>query len=69
MSDLREILARLSLTQRGAAQLLDRDERNVRRWLERGPPPDVVPFLLAVERIASLTGRGPAEIISELRSP
>ena len=68
LPDLQVILDRLGLSQVGAARLMGRNERTVRRWFERGPPPDLVPLLLAVERIASLTGRAPAEIITELRS-
>lgn len=67
MTDLQATLDRLSLSQRGAGRLLGRNERTVRRWFERGPPPDLVPFLRAVEMIRSLTGRAPVEIIEELR--
>lgn len=51
-TDLRAQLARLGLTQTGAARLLGVNPRTVRRWLEDGDiPPPVVRLLGAMEAV------------------
>lgn len=54
---LREQLARLGLSQRGLARLLELDERIVRRWCAgEGPVPKLV--WLALEALAARSAEG-----------
>lgn len=66
MPDLQLLLDRLGLSQRGAARLLGRSDRNVRRWVAENPPPDVVPLLTLAGELSSLTGEPVRGIIGRL---
>ena len=68
---LRLQLSRLSLTQRGAAALLGRDERTMRRWLsgDRPMPAELLPYLKSIEEISDLTGETPREILTRIGAP
>ncbi len=66
MPDLRATLARLGLSQTGAAALLGRNPRKVREWCKDGPPRDIEPVLAAAEEIAALTGEAVASVLGRL---
>lgn len=68
---IRDILARLELSQTGAAIMLDTNPRTMRRWCRRGtqPPTAAIVALAAVAEISERTGEAPGEVIARLTAP
>lgn len=64
--DLRTTLARLGLTQVGAAALLDRHPRKVREWCKNGAPRDIEPVLELAEEVAALTGEPVVSVLGRV---
>ena len=65
---LREVCGRLHLTAAEIASIVGRDKRNVNRWLQVGPPPEVVPLLLLIEEVSQATGEPPIKILERMYS-
>ena len=67
MPDLRAILHRLSLTQRGAARLLDVPERTMRYWIANDSAPrSVVLALIALHHLALYRGKQIEDVAASL---
>lgn len=73
VADARDILkylfAKLQITQREAARIMGRADRNVRRWVAIGPPPDVIPVLTAALEIERLTGEPGKDVLQRWYIP
>jgi DNA-binding transcriptional regulator YiaG len=65
---IRALLARLELSQTGAALMLDIGPRTMRRWCSRDerPPTAAIVALAAVAEIVEQTGEAPGEVIARL---
>lgn len=67
---IRALLARLELSQTGAAIMLDVAPRTMRRWCGRNerPPTATIVALAAVAEIVERTDEAPGEVIARLLS-
>ena len=65
---IRNLLARLELSQTSAAIMLDAAPRTMRYWCSRDarPPTAVLVALAAIAEISEQTGEAPGEVIARL---